>query len=237
MARKDQLRQQRTNTIINVTSRKQESYVIRALNDVVEALDVKYGSSVALRHKSTWKLCDIVEDLESQFPEVDFHYHSVRSDIRPDGGFLYLSDNESSSMHPILIAEVKHQGTNDQRALEGKRKQSRGNAIERLGKNLIGLRTALMHETIFPFVCFGYGCDFEEGSSILDRVTTMAMYGRLNETYLHHQGDGRFNRGSFYFREQEWSVDEMSDIMFDIANRSILYYLSKYGEDYFAPDE
>jgi type II restriction enzyme len=135
--------------------------------------------------------------------------------------------------YPILIAEVKNQGTNDIRTAEGLPKQARGNAIERLGKNLIGLRTALMRECIFPFVCFGYGCDFEENSSILDRVTTMAMFGKLNTIYLYNEGSGRFNRGSFYFRRDQWSVDEMADIMKQIAERAVFYYFSKYGADHF----
>ena len=136
---------------------------------------------------------------------------------------------------PVLISEVKNQGTNDQRRREGLPRQARGNAIERLGKNVIGLRTALMRESIFPFVCFGYGCDFEEDSSILDRVTTIAMFGSLNKTYLHNAGtDGRFNRGSFYFRPEQWRVAEMAAIMKDIAERSVLYYFSKYGERHFA---
>ncbi len=137
-------------------------------------------------------------------------------------------------IYPILIAEVKNQGTNDLRVAAGLPKQARGNAIERLGKNLIGLRMALMRESIFPFVCFGYGCDFEETSSILDRVTTMAMFGKLNTTYLYNEGPcGRINRGSFYFRPQPWTVDEMAAIMKDIAERSVYYYFSKYGEDHF----
>lgn len=86
--------------------------------------------------------------------------------------------------YPALISKVKNQGTNDAREREGLPRQARGNAIERLGKNLIGLRTALLRESIFQFVCFGYGCDFENGSSILDRVSTMAMFGQLNRTYL-----------------------------------------------------
>ena len=61
----------------------------------------------------------------------------------------------------------------------------------------------------------------------------MAMFGHLNKTYLHNEEGGRFNRGSFYFRENEWSVDEMFTIMLDIAERSILYYFSKYREDHF----
>jgi len=90
-----------------------------------------------------------------------------------------------------------------------------------------------MRESIFPFVCFGYGCDFEEKSSILDRVTTIAMFGRLNKTYLFNEDGERFNRGSFYFRERKWSVDEMFKVMSDIAERSVQYYFSKYREDHF----
>ena len=50
---------------------------------------------------------------------------------------------------PVLISEVKNQGTNDQRRREGLPRQARGNAIERLGKDVIGLRAALMRESIF----------------------------------------------------------------------------------------
>jgi hypothetical protein len=53
------------------------------------------------------------------------------------------------------------------RAQEGLQKQAKGNAIERLGKNVIGFRTALLHESIFPFVCFGGGCDFAPDSSLV----------------------------------------------------------------------
>lgn len=92
-------------------------------------------------------------------------------------------------------------------------------------------------EAIFPFVCFGYGCDFTDDSSIRDRVTTIAMFGELNKTYLHDVGpNGIFDRGSFYFREGFWNVNEMTDIMFDIAKRSVQYYFSKYGESRFTPE-
>ncbi len=61
----------------------------------------------------------------------------------------------------------------------------------------------------------------------------MAMFGRLNTTYLHNEEQGKFNRGSFYFRENRWTVEEMAEIMKDIAERSIFYYFSKYGKDSF----
>lgn len=234
MARKKQLRIQRVATIINTTSKRQESSIIQALQLVVDEISHKFGSSVSLVHENQWYLSDIVEDLNRTFPDVYFHYHFDTSSIRPDGGILYIKGKPGDALrYPILISEVKNQGTNDLRVREGLPRQSRGNAIERLGKNLIGLRSALMRESIFPFVCFGYGCDFAKDSSILDRVSTMAMFGRLNKTYLHNEENGRFNRGSFYFREDEWSVDEMFTIMLDIADRSILYYFSKYREDHF----
>lgn len=90
-----------------------------------------------------------------------------------------------------------------------------------------------MRESIFPFVCFGYGCDFAPDSSILDRVTTVTMFGELNKTYLHNEEGGKFNRGSFYFRPDRWTVEEMSKVMKDVAERAVLYYFSKYKEAHF----
>lgn len=237
MARKNQLSKQRAGSVINATSKQQESEVIQALEDVVAHLSSKFGKKIVMSHEKKWLLKDIVDDAKKAYPEVDFHCHSDKSSIRPDGGILLIKKRgDDTTMYPILIAEVKNQGTNDQRAKEGLPRQARGNAIERLGKNLIGLRVALMRESIFPFVCFGYGCDFEEGSYILDRVSTMAMFGKLNKTYLHNEEKNKFNRGSFYFRPEKWPVEKMSEIMKDIAERSTLYYFSKYGEDEFAAD-
>ena len=234
MARKAQLRKLRANTVINATSKQQETAVIKALHLVVDEVQDKFGARVSLVHEKQWRLSRIVEELRHTYQDVDFHHHFDNTNIRPDGGILYIKGKAGDQLtYPILISEVKNQGTNDSRVREGLPRQARGNAIERLGKNLIGLRTALMRESIFPFVCFGYGCDFEDVSSILDRVSTMAMFGQLNTTHLHNQGDGRFNRGSFYFREDEWSVEEMFEVMQDIAMRSILYYFSKYREDRF----
>lgn len=235
MASKRQLRNQRKGTVINVTSKKQESDIIKALEKVVDSLTAKFGAKIALEHEPQWKLIDIVSGLRQAYPNVEFHHHFNSSSIRPDGGILYIQGPyDDKFRYPILISEVKNQGTNDLRAREGLPRQARGNAIERLGKNLIGLRAALMRESIFPFVCFGYGCDFESDSSILDRVSTMAIFGELSTTYLHNEGRrGEFNRGSFYFRPEQWTIVEMFEIMNDIAERSVLYYFSKYREGHF----
>lgn len=233
MAKKDQLRGLRTGTVINVTSRAQEKDIDRALKRVVQNLQ-KFAP-IALIHEKEWKLAAICTHIRKHFPDVDFQCHFDRSAIRPDGGILRLVANDGEQF-PLLIAEVKNQGTNDLRAREGLPKQAKGNAIERLGKNVIGLRAALRNESIFPFVCFGYGCDFANDSSILDRVSTIAMFGELNRTYLHALGPhGILDRGSYYFREHVWTIDEMADILFDVARRSAQYYFSKYGQERFLP--
>ena len=234
MANKERLRELRADTVINATAKQQESELIQALYMVVEYLEDRFGQRITLTHKKQWGLKDIINELRPDFPDIDLHCHFEKTHMKPDGGILAMESSKDTILtYPILISEVKNQGTNDLRAKEGLRRQAQGNAIERLGKNLIGFRTALLRESIFPFVCFGYGCDFEETSRILDRVSTMAMFGKLNKTYLHNEGDGQFNRGSFYFRAEEWTADEMFDIMRDIAERSVLYYFSKYREDYF----
>ncbi len=234
MANKERLRELRADTIINVTAKKQETELIIALKRVVCYLGDKFAERIVLTHKKQWNLKDIISELRPFFPDIDLHCHFKNTSMQPDGGILSIESSKNDKLtYPILISEVKNQGTNELRVKEGLRKQSKGNAIERLGKNLIGFRTALLRESIFPFVCFGYGCDFEETSAILDRVSTMAMFGKLNKIYLHNEEDGRFNRGSLYFRAEKWTADEMFDVMKDIAERSVQYYFSKYREEHF----
>lgn len=231
MSKKGELRLQRIDTVINKTSKKQEHDLLDALRELVERIDTEF--ELKLNHESTILLSEITTKLNELFPDDDFAQPLKNSSMRPDGGILYLVDKEKNK-YPILITEVKNQGTNDLRAIEGKPRQAQGNAIERLGKNVIGFRTFLLNESIFPFVTFGYGCDFAEGSSILDRVLTINMFGKLNKTNVFNTGvQESFNRGSFYFREEKWKKDEMLSVMYDIATKSIYYYFSKYGKESF----
>lgn len=200
-----------------------------AVLDVVERLGEQFPCA-RFDHVSEWVLKDVTSALEDQYSDIDFYCYSGTSSMRPDGGILSLKSNDGS-LYPILISEKKNQGTNDLRLAEGQNRQARGNAIERLGKNVIGFRTAMMLEDIFPFVCFGDGCDFEEGSSILDRVVTIAQFGELNREHLYNQEN--LSRGTFYFRVEEWSESEMAERMYSIAEESIHYYFSRYGEEKF----
>jgi type II restriction enzyme len=230
MARKADLRLQRAGTVINLTSKQQETALGKALKKVVARLQKDFG--LQLHHAKTAKLADILSGLEADFPEVPFGKVRPDTNMKPDGGILSVVDRDGRR-HAILIVEVKNQGTNVERVAEGLDEQAKGNAIERLGKNVIGFRTMLLTEGIMPFVCFGYGCDFAKGSSILDRVVTMAMFGSLNEISLFNVG--MFNRGSFYFQEKKWSVKKMEEVMYEVASRSIDYYRAKHGRRAFPP--
>lgn len=229
MAQKARLRENRYGTVINITSSKQEIELAEAMIETSEAVTAKFG--LTLVHQKGILLKDIVAALREQFPSVPFGEPLPRSGMSPDGGILSVVSADGKRVHPILITEVKNQGTNDLRLAEGLAKQAMGNAIERLGKNVIGFRAMMLDEGIIPFVCFGYGYDFQDGSSILDRVRTIAMFGELNTINVVPEGeDGRFNRGSFYFRQAAWSRVEMVEVMTEVATRAVHYYIAKYGE-------
>jgi type II restriction enzyme len=231
MANKTDLREQRKGIVVNSKSKHQEKKLSRAMNTVRDRLTREFNG-IQLQHESQWRLKHVVEKLSKRFPDVDFKYFFETSTMRPDGGILSMV-SKKGDVFPILISEKKNQGTNDLRALEGKESQAKGNAIERLGKNVIGFRAVMKSEGIFPFVCFGDGCDFADQSSILDRVVTIAQFGHLNKIYLHPQGDGAFDRGAFFFRVAEWTENEMADVCVEIARKSVYYYFSKHGRELF----
>ncbi len=171
------------------------------------------------------KTSGVRSEFDNMFPE--------RS-IIPDGGFIMLSKRDSE-MPPkiVVVSEVKKQGTNKQRLKEGKPKQAQGNAIERLGKNLTGIRAMLNHERITPFVCFGWGCDFNESYTtddfVMSKVSMMNEFYALNKTYVNKR-DGNSDRNFFapvsmYFREERWTADEMFNILKEVGETSMRYYL------------
>lgn len=230
MSDKTRLRETRAGTVINTTSKRQDKAILRAVRTVKATIETRFPT-LTLHWAKREMLTPLIEALRHRFPEVSFCHCHDTSFMTPDGGILSLVGKDRKR-YPILIAEKKNQGTNDLRVREGKPRQAQGNAIERLGKNVIGFRVRMLHEAIFPFVCFGDGCDFADDLSILDRVRTIAMFGELNHEHLFTEGD-RFNRGTFYFRVPEWTFSEMKDRCLSIAERSVYYYFSKYGKETF----
>ncbi len=181
MAKKDQLRDLRTGTVINTTSKAQEKDIDRALKKVVESLH-KFAP-IALVHDRQWKLdaiCASEKALSRRGLPLPLQYQR-------DPPRRRHFENGRERRRAVSFADCRSQEPGHQRSSgqggiaetgDGERHRTARKKRDRPAR-------AMRSETIFPFVCFGYGCDFVDKSSIRDRVSTIAMFGELNKTYLH----------------------------------------------------
>lgn len=215
----------------NTLSKGDDKQVADAMERLVEHLKeqfkleelgyyLEYVKQMKLR-----ELVDIIKSYDKRKKKDEFGtLRNQNAFIRPDGGILLLRKRRDQAFKRVVLAvEMKRQGTNDKRLAEGKTRQAQGNAIERLGKNLIGIRATLQYEKVTPFVCFGWGIDFDEGSPILDRVLTMNEFYPLNRIFVNKR-DG-YAPVSLYFRYKQWEADELLEIMKEVAHTSIRVYI------------
>jgi type II restriction enzyme len=228
MSQKNELRVSRSNTKINNISKQQDKDIIVARDKVLRKI-IEIYPNYNFFIKPCLYLSEMVKDIKEKTNCDDFHYESGNSFIRPDGQFIYIKINDKD--YPILISEKKNQGTNDVRISEGLKPQAKGNAVERLAKNILGVGMLLYTENIFPFVTFLDGCDFYEGSTIRDRVVTMANFGKLNTININKLiiNNDKISRGTFFVRVPEWTIDEMYEILLKVTIISIDYYIKKYS--------
>lgn len=212
----------------NTLSRDDDKKIARVMGRVIEYLNERFKLSELgyyFEYVKSIKLSELIGIINDYGKRTEFSTLTKQdSHMKPDGGVLLLRKKEDEHYKRIALAvEMKRQGTNDQRLAEGKTKQAQGNAIERLGKNLIGIKATLQYEKVTPFVCFGWGVDFAEGSSIRDRVITMNEFYPLNRIFIHKR-EG-YAPVSLYFREKEWQESELFDIMKEIAEAAITTYI------------
>ena len=212
----------------NALSKGDDKKVVEAMAKVIAYLDKRLGLKnlgYKLNYVDRIKLRDLIDIIKSYEKRFEFApLTKEESFIKPDGGILILEKvGDDKFKRVVLCCEMKRQGTNDKRAEEGKGKQAQGNAIERLGKNLIGVRAALQYEKITPFICFGWGVDFDPNSSILDRVITMNEFYPLNRIFVFKRED--YAPVSMFFRVKEWDTGELYEVMKEIAETSIRYYI------------
>ena len=89
------------------------------------------------------------------------------------------------------------------------------------------------HEPLTPFVCFGWGCDFEEsydeGSFVMSKVSMMNEFYPLNRTYVFKK-DGSSDKNHFApyqctSENLKWTHEEMFEILKEVAETSLRYYL------------
>ncbi|WP_227807169.1 EcoRI family type II restriction endonuclease [Mulberry dwarf phytoplasma] len=223
----------------NIKSKKDDKLIYDAMLDVKEYLEDRFQNEFAnnqfyITHEKQISI-GFMKKIILQKKIINHKHFDATHDfddrnIQPDGGVLLL---KSYSNHEIckvlLISEVKRQGTNDQLKLEGKPQQSRGNAVERLGKNLTAVKTMFMHEKITPFVCFGWGCDFDHKDTFVDaKIFILNEFFNLNKIFVFKKyGDSQhnyFSPVSMYFRVKSWQRKEMYDILKEVAETAFRYY-------------
>ena len=212
----------------NIQSKQDEKKVLEAMNKVIDYLVERLEldkRGYKLEYIRSIKLSELIDIIKSYKKRFEFATLATKNSfMKPDGGILLLKSKKDKNFKRIVLAvEMKKQGTNDQRIKEGKNIQSQGNAIERLGKNLIGIRSTLQYEKITPFISFGWGVDFSSTSSILDRVITMNEFFPLNKIYVFKK-EG-YAPVSMFFRKKEWKTEELYNIMKEVAETSIRYYI------------
>jgi type II restriction enzyme len=212
----------------NALSKGDDKKIARVMDEVVRYLNDRFdlvALGYYLDYVKAIRLSELMAIIGDYGKRTEFASLAKRdSCMKPDGGILLLRKRDDAHYKRIALAvEVKRQGTNDRRLAEGKSKQAQGNAIERLGKNLIGIRATLQYEKVTPFVCFGWGVDFAEDSSIRDRVVTMNEFYPLNRIFIHKR-EG-YAPVSLYFREKEWEEGELFEIMKEIAEAAITTYI------------
>lgn len=219
----------------NVLSKTDDKEVFVAATNVINYLKDRFDmkneyKDYHLEFEKSIKICDMISFIKEKGKRTEFYEYDDSRAIYPDGGIIYLVDDVKTVKYPLVIAEVKHQGTNKERQAEGKEKQATGNAIERLGKNLTAIKTYMHYENITPFVCFGHGCDFAADSlTVLSKVWCLNEFYDINKIYVNKKDSdmdhGGFSPVSMFFRENPWTEEEMFNIMKEIAEYSFRYWL------------
>ena len=183
-----------------------------------------------LIHQSRLSFDYMINRIKDSGVRHDFQADFNDRTIQPDGGIIVLRHKHPDDIPDriILISEIKRQGTNNDREREGKPRQAFGNAIERLGKNLIGIKAMFNHEKITPFVVFGWGCDFIE-PYIRSKMCMLNEFYSLNKIYVKKRdGDTHHNYYSpitISLKETAWTADEMFEILKEVSETSLRHYL------------
>jgi len=227
MSNSEKLRETQTGqcNIFNTCARNQENPVREASYKIVNDLRATFGENAIGFDKEIKKV-----DLKKYSVNPDLfgsNFEKKTSAIKPDSGIIFYRINEIKFI--LLASEAKKQGTNDIRIAEGKKKQAQGNAIERAFKNFSEICVLSDGYGITPYSLFCSGCDFEVGSSIRDRLSSMTRHMNYNEIYLKDLSYGDYRkRGSVFVRKDKWTLEEIFNINRRIAFLAAAHLLDKF---------
>lgn len=167
-------------------------------------------------HKFTHKAALTFKEIEN-YTKINHTTFKTERKVIPDGGVIWMDDK-----YPILISEMKRQGTNDARIAEGKTKQATGNAIERYGKNLMAFHTLYMNDDILPVIAFCHGCDFMD-ETVHAKLHALNSFHECNKIYVEPTKE-RLKPSTILYQLNNWTEEQMLPIMYKVAVNAIDYF-------------
>lgn len=188
-----------------------------AMEEVVKILSDMFPQHT-FKRKTKLMISQIEKYCNRSF-DIDYNY--AGRGLQPDGGVIWMDNT-----YPILISEMKRQGTNNEREAEGKDKQAVGNAIERLGKNLKGFDCLYEKDDILPFICFCWGCDVVDGT-FLSKLYTLNSFHELNIVYTTPTKERNKPFSCLLKEKAPFTLEEMIIPMLQVAISAIDYYDNK----------
>lgn len=226
------------NGIMSDQSSDFEDFIKKVRDSALSEVRKKY-SHLFFDTQTTLSKVEINNQLKKFNPKLGQELSNPKSHIKPDGGLIFIQGKENKYL--IAVPEAKKQGTNDLRAEDGKENQAMGNAIERTSKNCMEINNYLIAENICPYIVFINGCDFAQGSSILDRVTSITRGLPFNQNNVQNIAP-QVHSASVYVQDtiiSSWTEAEKLQIferyktaLVDLMTQSIEYYLAKYPTDF-----
>ena len=193
----------------NLEAKKGQKEIVKATISVIKKLKSHYDSSFIDFHwakKIPQKA--IIDSTKKHFGLNHNYYEGDDPYILPDGGVVYCEIQNQKYMaincFPLFGSEYKKQGTDPD--------QAKGNAIERAFKNLSEYKLLTINQMFSSYYLFCSGSDFEEGSSIRDRLTSATIKRPFNISYFEKiKGE---SSASVYLNLKTLTCDEMVNIMF-----------------------
>ena len=189
--------------------------------------------------KITFK--DIRDEMISEGinPDKAESYYGGPSSIETDANIIYLTMNIDGKIvrKPIFMGEMKKQGTNDRRLMEGKKKQAIGNAApDRVAKNYEIFADFCYNCdcNFFPYNVFLHGCDFSDDEMTgTMRGKLSPFFGDLNVFNPYFDKDVRMSLkgGCCYYQEEDFTVEQLYDYVYKCCEEGIKYFLCKFGEE------
>ena len=204
----------------NREAKKGQKEIVKAVISVIKKLKSHYDSSFIDFHwvkKVPQKT--IIDSTKKYFGLNHNYYEGDDPYILPDGGVVYCEIQNQKYMaincFPLFGSEYKKQGTDPD--------QAKGNAVERAFKNWTEYKMLTLNQMFSSYYLFCSGIDFEEGSTIRDRLTSATLKRPFNISYYEKiKGD---SSASVYLNLKTWTCDEMTDIMFEASKKIIDRYI------------